>query len=115
MGFAVCIGGFKGKDRIEISQALMERGHSPLSAIHERAWISPQAQVGVGVQIFAMAAISEGVILGDFSIVNVGATISHSCVVGAGVHVMPGATIAGAVEIGDCASMGANSTVRCRD
>jgi acetyltransferase-like isoleucine patch superfamily enzyme len=55
--------------------------------------------------------VSEYARIGDFAIVNTGATVDHDCYLGTGVHIMPGATVAGEVRIGDFATVGSGAVV----
>ena len=111
LGFVVCIGGPRGRDRVDLSRKLVGHGLVALSAVHSRSFVAQSCQLGSGIQVLAMAALSENVRLGDFSIVNTNATVDHDCRLGRGVHIMPGATIAGEVEISDFASVGSNATI----
>lgn len=110
-GYAIAIGGRRGRDRLDIAAYLAGFGLGALTLIHERAWIADTALLGEGCQIMALAAVSEETRLGRQCIVNTRASVDHECVVGDGVHIMPGATIAGCVEIGDGAAIGAGATV----
>jgi sugar O-acyltransferase (sialic acid O-acetyltransferase NeuD family) len=110
-GFVVAVGGRRGEDRCELSRRLVEAGLEPLSAVHERAFVSDQSTLGRGAQVMAMAAVAVLAALGDFCIVNTGASIDHDCRIGRGVHVMPGAVVTGAVTIGDFATVGSGAVV----
>lgn len=109
--FAVTIGGMLGRDRCAIAQTLAARGLTPVTAIHERAWVADSAELGAGCQILATAAVSEQARLGRHCIVNTNASVDHECVLGDGVHVMPGATLAGCVTVRDFATIGSNATI----
>lgn len=111
VAFAVCIGGTMGRDRVALSEKLIEHGLESVCVIHSRAWVAQSAKIGRGAQVLAMASVCEGVRLGDFSIVNTNSTIDHSSATGRGVHIMPGATIAGDVSIGDFVTVGSNATI----
>lgn len=111
LAFAVAIGGQQGGERVVVGVELEQRGAKPLTLIHERAWVAESARLGVGCQVLAMAAVSEGAELGRYCIINTSASVDHECRLGDGVHVMPGATLAGCVEIGAHATIGANATV----
>ncbi|MFM2130205.1 MAG: hypothetical protein RL477_1751 [Pseudomonadota bacterium] len=110
-GYALAIGGDRGRDRFDIASRLDGFDLQALTLIHSRAWVADTALIGEGCQILAMAAISEEARLGRHCIVNTSASIDHECVVGNGVHVMPGATIAGLVTIGDFATIGSGATI----
>lgn len=111
LAFAVAIGGQRGGERVSVGDALKQRGATPLTLLHERAWVAESAQLGEGCQVLAMAAISEQAELGRYCIINTGASVDHECRLGDGVHVMPGAVLAGCVEIGDNVTVGSNATL----
>ena len=46
--------------RRRVGEALIEAGHPLLQAIHPFSWVSPRADVGAGVVVFAGAAINTG-------------------------------------------------------
>lgn len=110
-GYAVAIGGDRGRDRLDISSRLNGYGLDALTLVHPRAWVADTAFIGEGCQILAMAAVSEEARLGRHCIVNTSASVDHECVLGDGVHVMPGATIAGLVTVGDYATIGSGATI----
>jgi sugar O-acyltransferase (sialic acid O-acetyltransferase NeuD family) len=110
--FVLAMGGFRGQERCELSQLLENKGlvaSTPL--IHSRAWVAETAQIGLGTQILAMAAVSEFASIGRCCIVNTGAVVDHECALGDGVHIMPGATLAGCVVVEDFASIGSGAVV----
>ena len=109
--FSIAIGGDKGRDRMQIHTRLIDQGFTPVTIIHSSAWVSKTALVEEGVQVLAMAAISEGVTVGMETIINTNATVDHDSIIGKGCHIMPGATIAGCVEIGNFSTIGSNATV----
>lgn len=111
MGFVVAIGGDRGRDRVVVGDRLSNLGLVALSPQHETAWIAATAALNIGCQVLAMAAVSEGAILGRYCIVNTSASIDHECKLGDGVHVMPGAVLAGEVTVADCATVGSNATI----
>lgn len=79
--------------------------------VHPLASVSPQAQLGEGVQILAGAVVAARARLDDLCIVNHRANIDHECVLGAGVTVAPGVTLCGCVRVGEDAFIGAGATV----
>ena len=110
-GFIVAIGGCRGEDRARISSDLKRVGRKPLAAIHETANVATTTQLGEGVQLLMGCCVSEYARIGDFVIVNTGATVDHDCYLGTGVHIMPGAIVAGEVRIGDFATVGSGAVV----
>lgn len=110
-GFAVAIGGQRGRDRLDIAAYLGGLGLEALTLVHDRAWVADSVVMGDGCQVMALAAVSEDARLGRQCIINTRASVDHECILGDGVHVMPGATVTGCVEIGDGATIGAGATV----
>lgn len=111
LAFAVAVAGQHGAARVEIGESLEGRGFTPLSPMHERAWVAASAHLGAGCQVLAMAVVAERAALGRYCIVNTSASVDHECRLGDGVHVMPGATLAGCVVVGAHATIGSNATV----
>ncbi|NUS39208.1 MAG: acetyltransferase [Lysobacter sp.] len=107
----VAIGGSRGRDRLERQQWLAARGYSPLTVVHRRAFVSPEATLGAGCQVLANAAVCTAVRLGRSVIVNTGASVDHDCQLGDGVHIGPGAVLAGGIEIGAFAFVGAGAVL----
>ena len=108
----IAIGGFRGKERVELAHSLESRGlinSQPL--IHPRSWVADTVRIGNGTQILGMSAVSEFVTLGQNCIINTCGVVDHDCILGDGVHVMPGATLAGCVEVEDFASIGSGAVV----
>ena len=111
VGALVAIGGARGRDRVEIQDALEAAGLVPLTAIHPTAFVAGDARIGGGSQVLAQAAVCVESVLGRACIVNTGATVDHECVLGDGVHVAPGAHVAGEVQVGDYALIGAGAVI----
>ena len=78
---------------------------------HPMAWVSPRAVLGRGVFIGAQAAVAAHARIGDWSVINRGATIGHDSELGVGVRVHPGATVAGMTTLGPRVVVGAGATV----
>lgn len=87
-------------------------GLSPLSVIHPRSMISPQAVLGVGCQVLPGAVINAGARLGDNVIVNSGAIVEHDCLIGSHAHIATGARLGGGVTVGESAFIGLGACVR---
>ncbi|WP_156640310.1 NeuD/PglB/VioB family sugar acetyltransferase [Bosea sp. PAMC 26642] len=109
--FVVCIGGENGYARLKTSQYLCEIALKPLSLIHERAFIEPTSEVGVGCHVMPFVVVHKFSKIGEYTILNTNCTIDHECVIGRGVHVMGSAAVAGRVEVSDFASIGTNATI----
>ena len=110
-GFIVAIGGDRGEERVQLSERLKRSGLKALAAVHEKANLSATASLGEGVQLLMGCCVSEHARIGDFTILNTGATVDHDCELGVGVHVMPGATLAGKVRVEDYATIGSGAVV----
>ena len=110
LAFCVAIGG-DGKARANIGAKLEAAGLTPVTVVHETAFVARTALLAPGCQVMPMAAICEYAEIGPYSIVNTNATIDHETVAGRGVHIMPGATVTGCVRIGDFVTVGSNATV----
>jgi sugar O-acyltransferase (sialic acid O-acetyltransferase NeuD family) len=78
---------------------------------HPMAWVSPRAVLGRGVFVGAQAAVAAHARVGDWSVINRGATIGHDTELGTGVRVHPGATVAGVSILGNRVVVGAGATV----
>lgn len=103
--------GRQGGHRLRILNDLREQGlHTPL-LIHPHASVSPQACVGLGSQVLAMAVVAAHASLGEGCIVNHRASVDHECCLEDGVTVGPGATLCGCVDVGEDAFIGAGATV----
>jgi sugar O-acyltransferase (sialic acid O-acetyltransferase NeuD family) len=111
IGFFAAIGGDKGKDRLILQEYAVSLNLEPLIAIHPRAFVAEDTQIGPGTQVMANSAVCVGSTLGDACIVNTGASVDHDCRIGDGVHIGPGATLAGCVEIDDLATVYSGAVV----
>jgi len=86
--------------RLRIAARLRALGFDLPNAISPRAFVSPNATLGVGIAVMPQAAINAAATIGDFAIINTAASIDHDCVVGEGAHIGPGAVLAGWVRVG---------------
>jgi sugar O-acyltransferase (sialic acid O-acetyltransferase NeuD family) len=75
------------------------------------AYLSSDADLGVGVQILHQSYIGPSVSVGDHSIVNTGVIVEHGTNVGCRCHLAPGAVLLGDVNVGSGTFVGANCTV----
>ncbi|MDP9482970.1 MAG: NeuD/PglB/VioB family sugar acetyltransferase [Chloroflexota bacterium] len=110
-----CVLGFFGSDGTGARGRAVERlGPAArwATVVHERAWVSPSAQVGEGSVVLAGAIVNAGAIIGRHAIVNSGAVVEHDVVLGDQVHVGPGAIIGGGSRAGSGAVLGLGSLVR---
>jgi sugar O-acyltransferase (sialic acid O-acetyltransferase NeuD family) len=82
-----------------------------VNAISPLARISPLASIGRGVAVFPNVVVNTGARLGDYSILNVGASVSHDTQVGAYSNINPGVRLAGNVVIGEGCYLGMGSNI----
>jgi len=80
-------------------------------AVHPRAVVAPDVQLGPGTVVMAGAVINAGTIIGRNAIINTLAGIDHDCILGDGVHVSPGVRIGGNVILDRMAWIGIGATV----
>ena len=82
------------------------------SLIHPTAIMdAATCRAGVGATVSAGAVLTVNIALGDFSLVNFGATIGHESRIGRGSVIGPGANISGGVEIGEGVLIGTGAQV----
>lgn len=81
--------------------------------IHPTAIVSPDAQLGAGVEIGPFAIVGESCSLGDGSVIAARATLERNVTLGANVHVGSGTILGGAPQ--DVKYRGENTTVEIGD
>jgi len=107
----VAVGGSRGRDRCELQGYLQTNGVEMITAIHPKAMVATNAQVGAGSQILAGAILCAEAVLGMACIVNTGATVDHECRLHNGVHIGPGAVLSGCVSVGEYSFIGAGAVI----
>lgn len=107
----VAIGGFRGRDRIEIQALMAAFNMRVVVAIHPTAFVAADAVVGTGSQVLANAAVAAEAKIGAACILNTSCSVDHECILGDGVHIAPGAVLAGNVEVGDRSFVGPGAVV----
>jgi acetyltransferase EpsM len=98
--------------RATIVEQFQHAGPRWATVVHERAWVSPSAQLGRGVFVAAGAIINAGAQIGDHCVVNTGAVVEHDVCLGEFVHVGPAAAIGGGTVIGRGCHLGLGCRVR---
>lgn len=109
--FIVAIGGARGKDRVKISQFLLQNKLQPISAIHKSSCIASNVSLGVGTQVMMGACVAARCSIGDYVIINTSASVDHECNIANGCHIGPGATLAGNIKVGMYSFIGAGAVV----
>ncbi len=111
---AAAIGGWRGRDRLDVLALMRSRGLGAPALVHPRAWVAADAMVSEGAQVMAGASVATRVRIAEGVIANTGCTIDHECDIGAGAHIAPGAVLAGCVQVGDRAFVGPGAVVLAR-
>ena len=97
--------------RCELLDMLRVRGYQIPVIIHPSAFVSPNACLGEGTIVRAMAAVSRDVVIGEGCLINVGALINHGCRIGKGSHIPMGCVVRGEVEVPEMSVFEPNSVV----
>jgi sugar O-acyltransferase (sialic acid O-acetyltransferase NeuD family) len=84
--------------------------HAP-ALVHPSAYIGLACELGAGTVVGTHATLTVDVVVGQFGIVNVGATVSHNARLDDFATVAPGAHLAGNVHIGEGADVGIGASV----
>ena len=82
-----------------------------VKAIHPKATVSPHSIIGEGSVVMVGAVINSGAVIGKHCIINTGATVDHDCVIGDYCHIAPGVNISGDTHIGEGTWVGVGSCV----
>ena len=86
-------------------------GFSTANLISKDAYVEKNVELGDGLQIFQMAVIQTGCVIGDNVVVGAGAVVEHDSKIGRGSFVAPGALIMGGVTIENEATIFAGAIV----
>lgn len=110
--------GYLGKDNIRVSlyRKLKDIGFELPVIIDPSAIVSQGVSIGEGTIVGKNAVINSDSVIGKMAIINTGAIIEHESVIGDYVHVAVGAVVCGQATVGEEAFVGANSTIiQCRN
>lgn len=105
----VAIGDNEARGRVHTS--LSNQGWRLATVIHPTAWVSPSANVAVGVFVGAGAVVQAQADVGVGAIINSRAVIEHHCKVASFAHVAPGAALGGGAHVDAGALIGMQATV----
>lgn len=95
--------------RRDVYAQVKSRGIPLVSAIHPRAVIARDVQLGAGIVAFANVVVNTGTRIDDDVILNTACSVDHDCVIGAHAHIAPGVHLAGTVTIGEGTLLGVGS------
>jgi len=105
----VAIGENEARRRVHTN--LSNQGWRLATVIHPAAWVSPSANVAVGVFVGAGAVVQAQADIGVGAIINSRAVIEHHCKVASFAHVAPGAALGGGAHVDAGALIGMQATV----
>ena len=71
----VAIGGERGAERLHVQALLADAGLAIATAVHARAFVARDAEIGSGSQILAMSAVASRARLGAACIINTSASV----------------------------------------
>lgn len=95
--------------RRRLAEQLPVRWHT---AVHPRAVLASNAQIGAGTVIMANAVVNPGAAVGAHCILNTACVVEHDNRIGDFVHLSPRAALGGAVTIGAGTHVGIGAVVR---
>jgi acetyltransferase-like isoleucine patch superfamily enzyme len=86
-------------------------GMSPFSIISRKAYISPNAKIGVGTYIAPNVAVSCNAVIGNHVVVNYNAVIGHDSIISDFCNISPGACLGGNSYLSERVLIGSNSFI----
>jgi UDP-N-acetylbacillosamine N-acetyltransferase len=98
--------------RLKLAEVALEKGFSLARAIHPRAIIAADVEMGPGTVVAGGAVINPGCRIGSNVIINTCASVDHECVIEAGAHIGPGVNLGGKVTVGMGSWIGIGANVR---
>ena len=98
--------------RREVADRVARAGIKWATIIHSAAWVSPHAEIGVGVVVLAAAVINAGAIIGDHVVLNTGAIAEHDVTLGEHVQLGPRACVGGGASVGADSYVGLGASIR---
>ncbi len=99
-----------GDNEVRMRIAARFRGRL-IALVHRAAFVSEGVPLGEGSVIMAGAVVNVGTTIGPGVIVNTGATVDHDCRVDEGAHIAPGCHLCGGVQVGAGALLGVGCVV----
>jgi sugar O-acyltransferase (sialic acid O-acetyltransferase NeuD family) len=113
-GLIVAIG--DNRTRCKVAESLVKAGEHLVSAIHPRAVLGTDVQVGAGSMICAGVIVNVSARVGQGVILNTGCTVDHHSNIGSFSHLAPGVHLGGEVTVDRGAFLGVGACVipRCR-
>lgn len=109
---AAVVGIGDNASRAVAQQRIIDAQIAVATLVHPNSFVSPRADLGLGVVVFAGVQINIGAKIGDGCIINTGATVDHDCILGNYVHISPGARVAGGVSVGSQTWIGIGAVIK---
>ena len=109
--FQVIVGIGDNLRRKQVAERMKKQGIGFAAAIHPRACIGREVDIGEGSVIMAGAVINPGARIGRHVIINTGAVVDHDCRIGDYAHLSPGSSLAGGVQVGALVQVGIGAAV----
>jgi len=97
--------------RRQVADKLERAGAALATVVHPTAVLSPYAEVGPGVVVFALAVVNVGARIGRGAIVNTGSILEHDVAIGDFAHVASNAALGGNARVGADAMLGTGAVV----
>lgn len=107
--FLLAIGDVDGRKKV--ASLLKQRGAEFLSLIHPSAVCSRYAVWGEGLILYRLSGLSTCARVGDFCLINSGASVGHDVIVGDYSVLCPYAAIGGGTVIGDECFISTHATI----
>lgn len=85
--------------RLNLIKRLCEIGYDVPTLIHEKAYVSPSAKIGIGCFIEPMVVVHTAVTVETGCILSAGVILNHNCVVHEGCHINCGSAVKARAEI----------------
>jgi acetyltransferase EpsM len=89
-----------GNNLVRKQMSLRFSNYNFFSSIHQMAFVSPSATVGLGTVVMVHAVVNSDTKIGKHVIVNTASIIEHDCDIADFVHISPKVTLLGNVSVG---------------
>ena len=110
--YFVCIGYQElNAKRQEIFSLALEQGHTPVSLVHERSFVSKSANLGKGILLMPNVTIENNSNIGDGSFVWSGTVVGHDSYIGNFSFLSANVSIGGGAKLGDNCVVGLGATI----
>ena len=110
--FLITIGQIKSSGlRMKLFERLQKQNAKLATVISPKAYISPNATIGVGTIVLHGTLINAGAVVGQNCIINSLSLIEHDALVGNHTHISTGALVNGGCTVGDHTFIGSGSVI----